>query len=67
MDKTNPFNWGFEETDRFYTNAELRDAQYTEHADETFIYNERESFMDNADAPTPQLANICGISCPNKD
>lgn len=71
--KTNPFDWGTEpktvskaegEKDKFNTIPTQRNASYTEVAEEQFTNTAFDSFVENIEAPTPQLRKICGIECP---
>ena len=71
---SNPFDWGnFEpntvskETSKeteFKTTPSQRNASYTEVPESVFTNTALESFIENIDAPTPQLKKICGIECP---
>lgn len=62
----NPFAWGDEAVDVFKTTAVLRNASYTDAAEETFTNTALDSFVENIEAPTPQIRRICGIECPKK-
>lgn len=44
-----------------------RNASYSDAAEETFINSIKDSFIENIEAPTPQIRKICGIECPNKN
>ena len=73
--KSNPFDWGNTEPatvtkeegekDKFNTIPTQRNASYTEVPEEQFTNTALDSFMENIEAPTPQLKKICGIECPN--
>lgn len=68
--RSNPFYW---EPDRvatvgdnkpeFVSVTDQRNASYTEPAQEVFETTQRNSFMENKDAPTPQIKEVCGIEC----
>ena len=71
---SNPFDWGnidpirvdkadVKETE-FKTIPSQRNATYNEVAEEEFTNNGFDSFVQNIEAPTPQLKKICGIECP---
>ena len=71
---SNPFDWGnidpirvdkadVKETE-FKTIPSQRNATYSEVAEEEFTNNGFDSFVQNIEAPTPQLKKICGIECP---
>lgn len=71
---SNPFDWGnyepitVEKEDssksEFKTIPSQRNASYTEVPEETFVNTAFDSFVENIEAPTPQLRKICGIECP---
>lgn len=47
------------------TNAELKNAVYKQSAREQFANTAFDSFVENIEAPTPQLNIVCGIGCTN--
>ena len=63
----NPFGWGDETVEVFKTTAQLRNASYSDVAEEVFTNTAFDSFVENIEAPTPQIRRICGIECPKKD
>ena len=48
----------------FNTIPTQRNASYADSAEEKFINNGFDSFVENIEAPTPQIRRICGIECP---
>lgn len=71
---SNSFDWGSfdpntvakadaQETE-FKTIPTQRNATYTEVAEEEFTNTALDSFVENIEAPTPQLKHVCGIECP---
>lgn len=70
---SNPFDWGIIEPNtvskedsaetEFKTTPTLKDATYTEVAEETFTNTAFDSFVENIEAPTPQLRKVCGMEC----
>lgn len=74
--KSNPFDWDnepltVEKADSketvFNTIPTQRNASYADSAEEEFINNGFDSFVENIEAPTPQIRRICGIECPKKE
>ncbi len=73
--KSNPFDWGHTEPhavskeiakeSEFKTIPTLKDATYTDVPEATFTNTALDSFVENIDAPTPQLRKVCGIECKN--
>lgn len=56
----NPFGWNENEQKEFVSYYTQRQASYKESAQETYTGNAHEAFYDNAEAYTPQLAEIDG-------
>lgn len=62
--KSNPFDWGEESVGKFNSTWELRNATYNNPAEEEFTNTALDSFVENIEAPTPQIKHICGVECP---
>lgn len=62
--KSNPFNWGEESVGLFKSTWTLRNAKYNEPAEEKFTNTALDSFVENIEAPTPQIKRVCGVECP---
>ena len=74
--KANPFEWGVYEPltveknevaeTEFKTIPTQRNAAYNTPAEETFTNTALDSFVENIEAPTPQIKHLCGIECPKQ-
>lgn len=70
--KSNPFNWDEEPVrvskedsvnTKFKSIPSQKNATYTEPAEEQFTNTAFDSFVENIEAPTPQIRHICGLEC----
>lgn len=63
--QTNPFEWGYQTRPQYETTQNIRNAEWTEPSEGEFKGNERWAFFGNEYPHTPQVANVCGIECPD--
>lgn len=61
---SNPFALGESSEGVFKSIFEQRNASYNDPAEEKFTSNAFDSFVENIEAPTPQIKRVCGIECP---
>lgn len=61
---SNPFALGDEIEGVFKSTLEQRNASYNDPAKEEFTNTPFDSFVENIEAPTPQIRRVCGIECP---
>lgn len=62
--QSNPFALGEFYEGKFKSTFEQRNASYNDPAEEEFTNSAFDSFMENIEAPTPQIKRVCGIECP---
>lgn len=62
---SNPFALGEFYEGVFKSTFEQRNASYNDPAEEEFTSTAFDSFVENIEAPTPQIKRVCGIECPN--
>ena len=67
INKSNPFEWGVVEEKKYVSIPTQRNATYTKPMENDYTPNELNVFMYNEQAPTPPLAYVCGIECPEGD
>ena len=60
INPSSPFAYGEVEQRAINTFYKQRDAQYKEAAQEVYNGNEKEAFMYNVEAPTPQIKEVDG-------
>lgn len=60
MAKNNPFDYNMTEQREFESFYTQRKASYKTPAQETFTATEKDSFIENIEAPTPQIMKIDG-------
>lgn len=60
MNRSNPFDYNINEQKAFESFYTQRKASYKEPAKETYETTEKESFIENIEAPTPQIMKLDG-------
>lgn len=60
MNRRNPFEYNMNEQKEFESFYTQRKASYKQPAKETYEATEKESYIENIEAPTPQIMKIDG-------